>query len=58
MILWNYLYIFEMNNLSVRYNLEILKCRVSLERLFKSGESLEDYKGCFEPKIQEDELEL
>ena len=47
-----------MNNLSVRYNLEILKCRVSLERLFKSGESLEDYKGCFEPKIQEDELEL
>ena len=33
----NYLYIFERKNLSVRYQLGILKCGVSLERLFKSG---------------------
>ena len=38
----NYLYIFEM---------KILKCGVSLERLFKSGVSLEDCKGCLEPKF-------
>ena len=44
----NYLYIFER---------KILKCRVSLERLFKSGVSLEDCKGCLEPKVQEDGLE-
>ena len=30
----------------------ILKCGISLERLFKSGISLEEYKGCLEPKVQ------
>ena len=44
----NYLYIFEM---------KILKCGVSLERLFKSGVSLEDCKGCLEPKVQVGGLE-
>ena len=44
----NYLYIFER---------KILKCGVSLERLFKSGISLEKCKGCLEPKVQEGELE-
>ena len=38
----NYLYIFES---------KILKCGVSLERLFKSEVSLEDCKGCLEPKV-------
>ena len=49
--------IFERKNLSVRYPLGILKCGVSLERLFKSGVSLEDCKGCLEPKVQEGGLE-
>ena len=44
----NYLYIFER---------KILKCRVSLERLFKSSVSLEDCKRCLDPKVQEGELE-
>ena len=44
----NYLYIFKR---------KILKCGVSLERLFKSGVSLEDCKGFLEPKVQEDGLE-
>ena len=30
---------------------------VSLERVFKSGVSLEKCKGCLEPKVQEGELE-
>ena len=47
-----------MKNLSVRYHLRILKCGVSLEGLFKSEISLEDYKGCFEPKNQDGGLEL
>ena len=34
----------------MRYHLGILKCGVSLERLFKSEVSLEDCKGCLEPK--------
>ena len=42
--LWNYLYIFERKNLSVRYHLGILKCGVSLEGYFKSGVSLEKSK--------------
>ena len=33
------------------------KYEVSLERLFKSEVSLEDYKGCLEPKVQEGGLE-
>ena len=49
--------IFERKNLSVRYPLGILKCGVSLERLFKSGVSLEDGKGCLEPKVQNGGLE-
>nr|CAN65084.1 hypothetical protein VITISV_033497 [Vitis vinifera] len=44
-------------NLSVRYHLGILKCGVSLERLFKSGVSFEDCKGCLERKVQEGGLE-
>ena len=56
-ILWNYLYIFERKNLSVRYHLGILKYGVSLERLFKSDVSLKDGKGCLEPKVQDDGLE-
>ena len=44
----NYLFIFER---------KILKCGVSLERLFKSGVSLEKCKGCLEPKVREGELE-
>ena len=44
----NYLYIFER---------KILKYGVSLERLFKSGVSFEDCKGCLEPKVQEAGLE-
>ncbi|RVW13153.1 hypothetical protein CK203_104963 [Vitis vinifera] len=36
---------------------KILKCGVSLERLFKSEVSLEDYKGYLEPKVQ-DELDV
>ena len=44
----NYLYIFER---------KILKCGVSLERLFKSVISLEKCKGCLEPKVQDGELE-
>ena len=46
-----------MKNLSVMYHLEILKCGVSLEGLFKSEVSLEVCKGCLEPKVQEGELE-
>ena len=46
-----------MKNLSVRYHLRILKCDVSLKGLFKSGVSLENCKGCLEPKVQEGELE-
>ena len=46
-----------MKNLSVRYHLRILKCGVSLEGLFKSEISLENYKGCFEPKKQDGGLE-
>ena len=42
----NYLYIFERK-----------KCRVSLEELFKSEISLEVYKECLEPKVQEGGLE-
>ena len=34
-------------------HLGILKCGVSLERLFKSRVSLEDCKGYFESKVQE-----
>ena len=44
----NYLYIFER---------KILKCGVSLERLFKSGVSLEDCKEYFKPKVQEGKFE-
>ena len=44
----NYLYIFES---------KILKCGVSLERLFKSGASLEDCKEYFKPKVQEGKFE-
>ena len=44
----NYLYIFE---------IKIFKCEVSLERLFKNGVSLEDCKGCLEPKVQKGGLE-
>ena len=44
----NYLYIFES---------KILKCGVSLERLFKSEITLEKCKGYLEPKVQEGELE-
>ena len=44
----NYLYIFKM---------KILQCGVSLERLFKSGVSLKDCKGCLELKVQEGGLE-
>ena len=44
-------------NLSVRYHLEILKCGVSLEGLFKSEVSLEVCKGYFEPKVQKGGLE-
>ena len=44
----NYLYIFER---------KILKCGVSLEKLFKSEISFENCKGCLEPKVQEDGLE-
>ena len=40
-----------MKNLSVRYHLEVLKCEVSLEGLFKSETSLENCKECFEPKV-------
>ena len=46
-----------MKNLSVRYHLGILKCGVSLEGLLKSEISLEDYKGCLKPKVQEGGLE-
>ena len=35
----------------MRHHLGILKCGVSLEGLFKSGVSLENCKGCLEPKI-------
>ena len=46
-----------MKNLNVMYHLEILKCGVSLEGLFKSEVSLEVCKGCLEPKVQEGGLE-
>ena len=46
-----------MKNISVMHYLQILKCRVSLERLFKSGVSFEDCKECLEPKVQEGGLE-
>ena len=46
-----------MKNLSVRYHLKILKCGVSLEGLFKSKISLEDFKGYLEPKVQDGGLE-
>ena len=35
----------------------ILKYGVSLEGEFKSEESLKDFKGCLEPKVQEGGLE-
>ena len=44
-------------NISVRYHLGILKCGVSLKRLFENQVSLEDCKRCLEPKVQEDGLE-
>ena len=44
----NYLYIFES---------KILKCEVSLERLFNSRASLEDCKEGFKSKVQEGEFE-
>ena len=46
-----------MKNLSMRYHLGILKYRVSLEGLFKSGVFLENCKGCLKPKVQESGLE-
>ena len=41
----------------MRYHLEIVKCGVSLERLFKSGVFLEDCKECLELKVQEGRVE-
>ena len=38
--------------------MKFLKCKVSLERLFKSKISLENCKWCLEPKVQEGGLEL
>ena len=52
-----HLQIFKRKNQSVRYHLGILKCRVSLEGLFKSKVSLEVCKGCLEPKVQDGGLE-
>ena len=44
-------------NLSMRYHLRILKCGVSLERLFKSKVALKDCKRCLKPEVQEGCLE-
>ena len=38
-------------NLSVRYHLGNLKCRVSLERSLKSEGFFKDCKGCLKPKV-------
>ena len=41
----------------MKYHLGILKCGVSLKRLFKSEVSFEKCKGYLEPKVQEGGLE-
>ena len=48
---WNYVYILERKNLSVRYHLGIFKWGVSLEGLSKSGVPLEKCKGCLKSKV-------